>query len=534
MVFGCGDDGGGGAAGSGGAGATGGSGGGTGICDTGFGGFPAPDCGNLPDLTAYSVGDFYSPVPVTRDDDCTVTVAGDDVNSNNLNVILDGATRGDVICIAEGTYDLDATLTIAAVEGLTLKGIGPSPDDTVLSFGGPGTGNGITVQQDNVTIENMWVKNTGINGIQQEEVTGSKFRKLHVSWDDFCVGPRAPANCNQACSNTEECGDELLICADLVCDAASDNPGDSCTNDGGCPNGACLGVCIGNISRNGAYAVYPTDCQDTLVEYSQLQGASDAGIYVGKCGWGDDTTVGGLVQYNVVSENVLGLEVENSLDVIVHHNTMVNNSAGLFAYQTPNVGSATPSNTNISWYANDSYCNNHPNFAATGAAQIAPPGTGALIVSGDGQELCNNNIQGNVTGGVLIVSSFFVCQIAPPEECSVYEGYVPYAINLYIHDNFYADNGTSPQGEFAPLFLALGIGTPQDPVENVFWDGYIYPDAPDGDPRICLGADYDSTYRDMTDNQCQDVPSGDLGGLLVCASNNDTTDTAGRLCDAPL
>ncbi|MFZ1866125.1 MAG: parallel beta-helix domain-containing protein [Polyangiales bacterium] len=485
-VVGCGSDNGngggtggtGGAGGSGGGmggtgGGTGGSGGAQGVCQTGYGGFPAADCENLPDLTSYAVGDFYD-VPETATDDCTTTFEGAANNSNELNTILDAANIGDVICIAAGTYEMEATITIAAVPNLTLKGVGASPDATVLNFGGPGTGKGILVQQDNVTIENMWVKNTGDNAVQQEEVTGSVFRKVHVSWD---------------------------------------------INE--------------NMSDNGAYGLYPTDCHATLVEYNQIQGASDAGIYVGKCGWGDDTTDGGIVRYNVVHENVLGLEVENSLDVVAHDNTMVNNAAGLLSLQQP-ISPEKPSNMNIVWYRNDSYCNNHPNFAATGVAQIAPPGSGAIIYSGNGQELCNNNIQGNITGGFLVISNYLVCQVDPPTDCNRPEGYIPYPINIYLHDNYYADNGTSPQGDFAALFLALGIGTTENPVENVFWDGYIYPDAPDGDPGICLGADNTASYRDMTNNQCQEVTGGDLLGVIMCAQDNTTTSTAGRLCDAPL
>jgi parallel beta-helix repeat protein len=564
-IAGCSDD----TTNGGGSGGSAGTGGSTGICDTSFGGFPAADCENLPDLTSYSIGNYWE-VPATSDV-CTVTFEDGEMNSNRLNAILDGADPGDTICIATGTYTMEATVTIAAVPGLTLKGIGASPDDTILNFGGPGTGKGILVQQDNVTIENMWVKNTGDNSVQQEEVTGSVFRKLHVSWDDFCEGPGARENCGESC-NCEgpfapaNCGE---ACSLKACDEASDNTGAACTMDSECPNGECVDqedpcgdlrlacedelcvpnpntycddpalicgegdACVGNMSADGAYALYPTDCHATLVEYNQLQGASDAGIYVGKCGWGDDTTEGGLVQYNLVHENVLGLEVENSLDVVVHDNIMVNNTAGLLSLQQP-ISPEKPSNSNIVWYNNNSYCNNHPNFAATGVAQIAPPGSGAIVYSGDGQELCNNRFENNVTGGILIISNYLVCQLDPPTDCNRPTGYVPYALNIYTHDNYFSSNGTDPQGEFAPLFLALGIGTPENPIEDVFWDGYIYPDAPDGNPGICLGTDNTASYRDMTNNACQDEPSGDLGAVVGCAITHTITDTAGRLCDGPL
>lgn len=476
-VAGCSDD-----TNSAGGGAGGGGGTATGVCDTGFGGFPAADCNNLPDLSGYAVGDFYD-VPPTSDDCPGGTFEGAPMNASALNVLLSNANIGDIICIAEGTYAMEATVNVS-IPGVTLKGIGDSPDDTVLNFGGPGTGKGILVQQDNVTIENMWVKNTGDNGVQQEEVTGSVFRKLHVSWDI---------------------------------------------------NGE-------NMTLNGGYAVYPTFCQDTLIEYCQLQGASDAGIYVGKCGWDNEETKGGIVRYNLVHENVLGLEVENSLDVVLHDNTMVNNTAGLLTIAQPGAwgDGNTPSNTNVIWYDNDSYCNNHPNFAAGGVPAIAPSGTGALVYSGDGQELCNNRFQNNVTAGILIISNYFICQVAPPTDCNVPDGYIPYAQNVYTHDNYFDGNGTDPQGQFAIVFQLLGVGTPENPVEDIFWDGYVSPDAPNGDPGICLGADNTASYRDVTQDQCQDVDCTGLTEelcqleIISCGVMNTTTETTGRLCDAPL
>jgi hypothetical protein len=225
----------------------------------------------------------------------------------------------------------------------------------------------------------------------------------------------------------------------------------------------------------------------------------------------------------------LGLEVENSKNVVVHDNIMVNNTAGLLSLQQP-ISETKLFNTDILWYDNDSYCNNHPNFAATGVAQIVPPGAGAIVYSGDGQELCNNTFQNNDTGGILIFSNYFVCQADPPTDCNRPEGYVPYAINIYAHDNYYAGNGTDPGEPFRNIFIAAGVGTPENPVEDVFWDGYIYPEAPDGDPGICLGDDNTASYRSMTNNACQDVPDGELGEVIICISQNSTDDTTGRLC----
>jgi parallel beta-helix repeat protein len=465
MILGCGDD----SNGTGGSGATGGSGG-AGATGGAGGGFPVVTCpDDIPDLTAYSVDDYWE-VPETATDDCTETVSGDDVNSNNLNAIVAGADIGDIICIAEGSYMLTDRITIGQVSGLTVKGLGASPDDTILDFTN-GNAEGFFVSQDNTTLENMWIRNTTLNAAEQANVSRSVFRKIHASWDK---------------------------------------------------NGD-------NMSANGAYALYPTDCMDTLVEYNQLQGASDAGIYVGKCGWDNDVDGGGLVQFNVVHENVLGLEVENSRTVEVHDNLMINNAAGALSLQQP-FSEEKPSNSDVVWFDNRSYCNNHPNFAATGVAAITPAGIGLLVYSGDGQEFYDNDIQGNQFGGVLIISNTLICNFTTDTDCPPYPwpGYVPYALNIYVHDNHYADNGTdtaASNSPFGALFGILGVGTAENPVEDVVWDGYIYPQVTD--PGICLGEDNTASYRDLSQNQCIAETEA---AILGCMADNNTTETTGRLC----
>jgi parallel beta-helix repeat protein len=456
--------------GSGGTAGTGGSGGGEGGAG-GAGGVTPPgevNCDELPNLDAYVVDDHFDNVPPTIDTDCTppMFMPGDDAGSR-LNTRVDNADIDDVICMAAGTYEMDRTITISLVPGLTLKGIGDSPDDTVLNFAGPGSGKGIFVQTDNVIVENLWVKNTGDNGIEQDGTTGSVFKKVHVSWDNEDKG------------------------------------------------------------MNGAYAVYPTNCEETVVEFSQMTDARDAGIYIGKCGWGDDTD-GGIVRYNIVGRNVLGLEAENCQDVRIHDNLVIGNTGGLFAAQQPMA--ATPSNSGILVEDNDIWCNNHPNFATTGVVEIIPVGSGYIGLAGDGVEVRNNDIQENDTIAVGMVSNILTC-LAADRDCPPYGfAYNPYAVNQYIHDNHYFHNGTNadPDNDFYPIFLFLGIGTEDNPVEEVIWDGFIVlPDEPD--PGICLGADNTASYRDLTQNQCQTPASPEE--FILCVTTNSTTETTGRLCD---
>ncbi|MBW2189211.1 MAG: hypothetical protein JRG93_06420, partial [Deltaproteobacteria bacterium] len=215
-VFGCSDDasGTGGTGGAGGTGGTGGSGG-----AGGSGGVVEPKgCDDIPDTTAYIVPN----APATSSDDCdeTLSATGDGDHAQILTAII-GAGANGVICLNAGAYDMGGTIDITTTPGLTLKGIGDSPDDVVLDYadnaGDCRGGVGINVTVDNVTIENMWVKNSCENAVVQRNVDGSVFRKVRVSWDGE---PR---------------------------------------------------------TENGAYGIYPTDCTNTLVEYCQTQGASDAG-----------------------------------------------------------------------------------------------------------------------------------------------------------------------------------------------------------------------------------------------------------------
>ncbi|MEM7437309.1 MAG: right-handed parallel beta-helix repeat-containing protein, partial [Myxococcota bacterium] len=250
-IVGCSDDSDNGTGGAGGDGGSGGAGG-----SSGAGGSAPKGCDDIPDTTSYIV----QGAPDTSSDNCTPELTLDATGDNDQAQILDAidtAGANGVVCLNAGVYDMGGTVDITFTPGLTLKGIGASPDDVVLEYAdgsGECRGNqGINVTVDDVTIENLWVKNTCENAVVQRGTNGSVFRKVRVSWDGT---PRV---------------------------------------------------------ENGAYGVYPTDCSNTIVEFCQTQGASDAGVYIGKCD-------GGSVHDNVVYENVAGLEVENCQNVETFNN----------------------------------------------------------------------------------------------------------------------------------------------------------------------------------------------------------------------
>jgi parallel beta-helix repeat protein len=530
-------------------GGTGGTGGGTG--GTGGGGtggtpwVPIEDCeAAIATTGSYSI----EGAPETATDDCNTTLTATGTDDNlALQTAIEDSSSGETICLEAGTYAMNNSIFVTDKQNLTIKGIGPTPNDVKLDYaGGAGIANrGFDVTADGFTIENMWIVNTPGNGVEVK-AGGSVFRKLYVTWDNRCEGAGAPANCNEPCADTAACGDELLVCLDRVCDAGA-NAGDSCSSDDDCTDGACLGECLENETLNGAYAAYPTVCTDTLVEYVEVTGASDAGLYVGQC-------EGGIIRYNKVYGNVAGLEVENSKDVDVYGNLVFDNAGGLLALQEPNL--ARLANENVLMRDNFVYCNNHYNFAKQGSTvSNIPVGTGAMSFAGDGIELRGNIMDSNWSTGLLLVSNVILCQLAE-DDCGYQEGYNPYPEQIYVHDNVYINNGTNPQDLVGDIAQITGIPTPE-----VIWDGYINlngvcDDASDntgdscvansgcpngactfsgvsGDPGICLGDPVDVTYVDLTQNECQVDENGDSivgDAYLACVLVNNTDDTTGRDC----
>ncbi|MCA9629504.1 MAG: right-handed parallel beta-helix repeat-containing protein [Myxococcales bacterium] len=153
---------------------------------------------------------------------CDIVVAPSDDDTEALQTAFVEAQSDQTVCMKKGTYMIKDQLSVGATRGLTIRGVGESPDDVLLDFSGQVEGDdGMLATGDDITIENFSVRNTRGNGIVVSGATGVVFRKIKVVWDE---------------SKTE----------------------------------------------NGAYAVYPTKAKDVLVEDCEVVGASDAGIYLGQ------------------------------------------------------------------------------------------------------------------------------------------------------------------------------------------------------------------------------------------------------------
>lgn len=379
--------------------------------------------------------------------DCTVTLAPGEDDAETLQSALIDAASGDTICLAPGSYSVTRELSLSAARDITFKGIGSTVESAILDFAGQSVGNkGLLVTSDGFTIENMWMKNTLGNGVEVR-ADDSVFRKLKVSWD------------------------------------------------------------AGSVTENGFYAVYPTNCERTLIEETEVTGASDAGIYVGQCRHA-------IVRNNKVHANVAGLEIENTTGADVYDNEVFDNTAGILVLVLPNKekkdGSAALIRNNLV------YDNNRANFAQAGTVVAAVPrGTGTMIVGGAlDTEIRDNTIRGNGGSGVMVVS-YEILALLQGSGGSNDPATDQWPKRSYIHGNTFENNGGMPQDAYTLIAEAyLPIAGEGASLPDVLWDGILDPMIADNvGMQFCLGEGEQQSFLDFAANE----------GLAPAALSTDPT-----------
>ncbi len=335
---------------------------------------------------------------------CAVVIGPTDDDTTTIQTaLIEGAQSGDTVCLCPGTYELNNEVQVAT-PNLTIRGVGASRDDVVLDFAGQiGGDEGLTATSDGFTVENLSVKNSPGNGIAVTGADGVVFRNLHVYWD------------------------------------------------------------AGSVETNGAYAVYPVQSTNVLIEDCEIVGAADAGVYVGQ-----STNI--IVRNNVVHGNVAGIEIENSNDAEVYGNQAYDNAAGILVFTLPNLAKTDGVRCDV--HDNEIYENNHENFG-TGIVGSVPPGIGILVVAAHETHIHGNDIRDNVTGGVVLVGHDTLRLIV--SELEQDPATDPDPEITYIYENTFDNNGTAPE---EPLDL-IGVV----PIEEVLWDGV---EKSAGSAQLCL------------------------------------------------
>ncbi len=211
----------------------------------------------------------------------------------------------------------------------------------------------------------------------------------------------------------------------------------------------------GPKTTNGAYGLYPVESTDVLIDGCVAIGASDAGIYVGQ-------SKNIIVRNSVAQYNVAGIEIENSYYADVYDNLASHNTGGILVFDLPDLPQQGGRHVRV--FRNKVIDNDTDNFAPEGnIVGEVPRGTGIIIQANSDVEVFNNDISGNGTVNVSIVTYSNETQD---------ESYYPHPRSIQIHGNRFGEGGFDPDietGELAAILFELSGGNMPD----IFWDGVL-------------------------------------------------------------
>ena len=329
--------------------------------------------------------------------------------------------NGSTIMLDEGTFTFTGSLSLEGKKNIIIKGRGK--DKTILSFKAQTDGaEGIRISNaENITLEDFTVQDSKGDAIKTMNVVGITFRNIKTEW----LGePKA---------------------------------------------------------TNGAYGLYPVQCQKVLIEGCEATGASDAGIYVGQ-------SKGIIVRKSRAYRNVAGIEIENSINAEVYENEATENTGGILVFDLPDL--IVKKGGNVKVYKNNIHHNNYPNFAPKGnIVGKVPDGTGMLILAANNVEIFDNQIINNKSVGVGVISYFMT------ENPIVDKEYYPYPTNIIVRDNNFERQKVKAthRGRFGQIYrfkLRFGKNVP-----HIQWDGIV--DDKNPNPVICIKNNKNESFSNM-------------------------------------
>ena len=211
----------------------------------------------------------------------------------------------------------------------------------------------------------------------------------------------------------------------------------------------------GPKETNGAYGFYPVESKNVLIDGCVAIGASDAGIYVGQ-------SQHIIVKNSIAQYNVAGIEIENSFYADVFDNTASHNTGGILIFDLPDLPQQGGHHVRV--FRNKAINNDTDNFAPEGnIVGEVPRGTGIIIQANSEVEVFDNDIYGNGTVNLSIVTYGYETED---------ENYNPHPKSIQIHGNRFGEGGFDPDvetGELASILFALSEGDMPD----IFWDGIL-------------------------------------------------------------
>lgn len=206
----------------------------------------------------------------------------------------------------------------------------------------------------------------------------------------------------------------------------------------------------GPKETNGAYGVYPVSSTNVLIDRALVRGASDAGIYVGQ-------SKNIVVKRSRAEFNVAGIEIENSMNADVFDNIATRNTGGILVFDLPNLPQMGGHSTRL--FRNKVVQNDTPNFAPKGnIVANVPMGTGVMIMANRNVHVFENELDGNASSGVILVS--YTQKFDD-------KSYNPLPRDVVVRNNKVGKNGFDPKfpgGALIKMVLKSDI-------PPIIWDG---------------------------------------------------------------
>ncbi len=188
------------------------------------------------------------------------------------------------------------------------------------------------------------------------------------------------------------------------------------------------------------YGIFPQFGKNGLVAWNTVWDVEDAAIYAGMCENVD-------IRANETHHNVIGIETENSRNMLVEGNYVHDNSSGIIQTLIPGLPIKVAEHSIIR--NNFIVNNNTPNFAPEGSITSGvPPGTGILIYAADASVVEGNIIRDNQSVGILITDQAFLPAPPDPRED-------PLPDSHKIMGNIFLANGQQPQGVIGSMLGAI-------------------------------------------------------------------------------
>lgn len=199
---------------------------------------------------------------------------------------------------------------------------------------------------------------------------------------------------------------------------------------------------LDNYVDGGFYGIFPQFGRNGLVAGNRITRVEDAGIYVGMS---DNVDVIG----NEAWGNVIGVESENSRDMLLEGNYVHDNTNGFAITLIPGLPVKDAARTTMR--RNFIINNNLKNFAPPSSiAASMPAGVGILLLAVKEATVEDNLIIGNQTAAVLTTdhATFGMASDTKVD---------PFPANLAILSNHYANNGNKPLPSFKALLKSAGV-----------------------------------------------------------------------------